>query len=80
MAHREFVDGIVQEVFSELSYSEVSKRLTAADVAFAPLNGCSTYRPCDFHTENIQVQGQNFELPRVPGLPRAANFRPRSQS
>ena len=75
--HREFVDGIVQEVFSELSYCEVSKRLTAADVAFAPLNPVAALTDHgDFHTENIQVQGQNVELPRVPGLPRAANFSP----
>jgi hypothetical protein len=30
----------------------------------------------DFHTETVQVQGQQIELPRVPGLPIAESFSP----
>ena len=77
VAHREFVDGAVQQVFADLTYAVISTRLTAADVAFAPLNPVSALlNHSDFHTEVVQVQGQNVELPRVPGLPIAEGFSP----
>ncbi|MEC8808621.1 MAG: CaiB/BaiF CoA-transferase family protein [Pseudomonadota bacterium] len=77
VAHREFVDTTVQDVFSELSYRKISERLTAADVAFAPLNAIAALADhADFHTETIQVHDQSIELPRVPGLTYAANFSP----
>lgn len=77
VAHREFVDGAVQDVFGAIGYSEVSARLTAADVAFAPLNSVSALAShSDFHTDSVHVQGQDIQLPRVPGLPIADNFSP----
>ena len=77
VAHREFVDGAVQDVFSVVSYREVSKRLTAADVAFAPLNPVAALTDHgDFHTDTVYVQGQDIQLPRVPGVPIADNFSP----
>ena len=77
VAHREFVDTTVQDVFSELGYLKISERLTAADVAFAPLNAIAALADhADFHTETIQVHDQSIELPRVPGLTYAANFSP----
>lgn len=78
VAHREFVDGALQQVFAELTYAVISQRLTAADVAFAPLNPVSALlNHGDFHTQAVQVQGRNIELPRVPGLPVSEGFSPR---
>ena len=58
-------------------YTVISERLTTADVAFAPLNPVSALlNHGDFHTETVQVQGQQIELPRVPGLPIAESFSP----
>ena len=77
VVHREFVDGAVQQVFAELPYTVITERLTTADLAFAPLNPVSALlNHGDFHTETVQVQGQQIELPRVPGLPIAESFSP----
>ena len=78
VANREFVDGALQQSFAELTYAVISQRLTAADVAFAPLNPVSALlNHGDFHTESVRVQDQTIELPRVPGLPVSERFSPR---
>lgn len=77
VANREFVDNAVQQIFAALDYSDVSDRLSAADVAFAPLNPVSALASHgDFHTDTVRVHGQDIELPRVPGLPIADSFSP----
>ncbi len=69
VAHRDFVDGAVQERLALWRYAELAARLDEADVAFAPLNGIADLKlHPDFHTQEIDVGGRSISLPRVPGL------------
>lgn len=69
VAHRDFVDGVLQDVFGAQSYDVVDANLAAADLAYAPLNPVTALKDhADFHTQNILVNDQPVALPRVPGL------------
>lgn len=68
VANREFVDGEVEGVFSELVFEEIDGRLEAADLAYAPLHGLSHLKSHpDFHTFTTLVGDQEIHLPRIPG-------------
>ena len=68
VANRTFVDGAVQEVFSQMKYVDVDKNLHEADLAFAPVHGLAHLKAhTDFHTFKVLSGDADIELPRVPG-------------
>jgi len=73
--HRDFVDGALQSQFASLPYVQLSEKLAAADLAFAPLNPVSALaQHSDFRTHTIDVDGQTVKLPVVPGRERPHNL------
>jgi formyl-CoA transferase len=67
--HRSFVDQRLQDVFAERTYADVAATLSAADLAFAPVNGIDALsRHPDLRTQQVMVSGQTVLLPLVPGM------------
>jgi formyl-CoA transferase len=68
VAHREFVDGEVQQGVSAMDYAQVFEKFTEADLAFAPVNSVTNLKSHpDFHTYVVKVGDESIELPRIPG-------------
>jgi itaconate CoA-transferase len=67
--NRPFVDGRLTEAFGAANYSELQKRLTQADLAFAPVNPIDAlkHHP-DFHSMTVTLGDETVALPVVPGL------------
>jgi itaconate CoA-transferase len=67
VAHRDFVDGIVSEVFAAEPSATIVDRLTAAQTAFAHVN--SVYDLIEhpqLRTRPMPVNGRNVEVPASP--------------
>ena len=76
VAHRGFVDGVLQDVFRMQSYEVVDANLAAADLAYAPLNTVTALKDhADLHTQNIRVNDQSIPLPKVPGLDKPGDLK-----
>jgi crotonobetainyl-CoA:carnitine CoA-transferase CaiB-like acyl-CoA transferase len=58
----------LQDFFRQLPYAQLSERLDAADLAFAPLNRVRDLQDHpDFRTEPSWVGDTEIDLPVVPG-------------
>ena len=76
VANREFVDTRLQDFFRQLPYSQLSERLNAADLAFAPLNRVRDLQNHpDFRTEPSWVGETEIEMPIVPGRHKTSGHR-----
>ena len=67
VAHREFVDGAVAEVFAALPSDTVIDRLTAAQTAFGKVNSVQDLiEHPQLRTRRMTVRGHAVDMPRAP--------------
>jgi len=67
VAHRDFVDGAVAEVFASLPHAELVDRLTEAQTAFGSVNGVhELIEHPQLRTRPMSVQGHRVEIPAAP--------------
>jgi crotonobetainyl-CoA:carnitine CoA-transferase CaiB-like acyl-CoA transferase len=67
VAHRDFVDGVVSEVFATLASGAVVDRLTAAQTAFGQINSVhDLIQHPQLRTRPMPVQGRQVEVPHSP--------------
>ncbi len=75
VANRAFVDGAVQASFGARRYAAIDAALTAADLAYAPVNSLAALRGHpDLRVTNVQVGDETVALPAVPGLDKPRNL------
>ena len=68
VTNRDLLNKIIEEKFSALSFTEISRALDDADIAFAPVNELSGLRDHpDLHLSRVRVGEDVVDLPRVPG-------------
>ena len=68
VTNRDLLNKIIEEKFSALSFTEISRALDDADIAFAPVNELSGLRDHpDLHVSRVRVGEDVVDLPRVPG-------------
>lgn len=67
VANRDWVDGLVSEVFRSLSLSELLDRLTSAQTAYAKINSVvDLINHPQLRTTSMNVQRRRVELPTLP--------------
>jgi itaconate CoA-transferase len=67
VANRDFVDGVVAEVFARLSSGEITDRLTAAQTAFGQINSVrDLIDHSQLRTRPMNVRGREVLLPANP--------------
>jgi crotonobetainyl-CoA:carnitine CoA-transferase CaiB-like acyl-CoA transferase len=67
VAHRDFVDGTVAEVFAGLTHAELVDRLTEAQTAFGSVNSVhDLIEHPQLRTRPMTVQGHTVEVPALP--------------
>ena len=67
VAHRDFVDGTVADVFARLPHAEAVDRLTEAQTAFGSVNGVhDLIEHPQLRTRPMPVQGHEVEIPAAP--------------
>ena len=65
--HRDFVDGVVAEVFGQLPSGEVIDRLTTAQTAFGQINSVyDLIEHSQLRTRRMSVQGKEVDVPASP--------------
>ena len=67
VAHRDFVDGQVAEVFGQLASGDLIDRLTEAQTAFGQINSVhDLIQHAQLRTRRMSVQGKDVEVPASP--------------
>jgi itaconate CoA-transferase len=67
VAHRDFVDGVVAEVFSGFASGDLVDRLTAAQTAYGNINSVhDLIEHPQLRTRSTPVQGRTVEVPASP--------------
>ena len=69
VTNRDLLNKIIEEKFSALSFTEISRALDDADIAFAPVNELSGLRDHpDLHLSRVRVGEDVVDLPRYLDL------------
>jgi crotonobetainyl-CoA:carnitine CoA-transferase CaiB-like acyl-CoA transferase len=67
LAHRQFVECVVSEIFGELSGAELIDRLTEAQTAFGQINSVyELIQHANLRTRHMTVRGKDIEVPASP--------------